>query len=55
MKTKKFGMPKGAKFIGVGDSNEARKRHVGSSVQAARLGSYAHKAAFAAAKPKRYK
>lgn len=40
----------------VGDSNAARKRHsVGSSTNAARLGSLAHKATHAAGKVKRYK
>lgn len=51
-KPKKFETPK-AKHVS--DSNGARKRHVGSSVEAARLGSYAHKATHAAGKLKRYK
>lgn len=40
----------------IGGDQEGRKRHTsGSSMQAAKLGSLAHKATFAANKPKRYK
>lgn len=39
----------------IGGDQLARKRHTaGAAVQAARLGSYAHKAAHAAGKAKRY-
>lgn len=37
------------------DEHEGHKRHENSSTSAARLGSYAHKAAHAAGKAKRYK
>jgi hypothetical protein len=53
-----YGSPKRFKAVPppkkVGSSNEGKKRHVGASTQAARLGSFAHKAAHAAGKAKHY-